>query len=211
MMAAADHGAQAQAPEEQLQARLREFDHRFRNDLQLLASMFVLQLRRTPAGPARDIVEDALARVNAIVAVHRRFDPDLDPDRLDAAALVRELAVETAAARPDVELRLDLAPVSLPGRQAAPFAVIASELMRNGFRHAYPAGPGALQVSLAAEDGRIRLTVCDAGVGLGSGAPPQRGFGVTLVELLARQLRGEFELADAGPGVSAQVRFPEAV
>jgi two-component sensor histidine kinase len=89
-------------------------------------------------------------------------------------------------------------------------AVIAGELVRNGLKHAFPDRSGALKVSLSAADGRVRLAVRDDGVGLDATETSADGFGVVLVELLARQLRGEFELAAATPGVEAVVRFPQA-
>lgn len=203
--------AEALAPAtDDVERRLRELDHRFKNDLQLLTSIFLLQLRRTPQGPQREALEGALARVNAIAAVHRRIDARSDPEWLDAADLVRDLAAEAAAERPDVEVRLELSPTPIPGRQAAPLAVIAGELMRNGLKHAFVGRPGALDVSLSSSEAGVRLTVRDDGDGEGPTGPGRAGFGVTLVELLTRQLRGEVEFIDARPGVEAVVRFPAA-
>lgn len=196
------HGADAER-------RLRELDHRFKNDLQLLASIFMLQIRRTPAGPQRELLAGALARVSAISAVHRRVDGTSDPEWVEAAGLIRELAIEAAVERPDVEVRLNLEPTLVPGRQAAPLAVIAEELMRNGLKHAFPNRPGSLDVSLSSSDDGVRLAVRDDGVGRDLD-PGRSGFGVALVELLTRQLRGDVEFVQAAPGVCAIVRFPMA-
>jgi two-component sensor histidine kinase len=190
--------------------QLRELDHRIKNDLQLIASLFMLQMRRASPGPERDLVRGALDRVNAVLAVHRRMSPGRDMGRMDAAALVREVAEEAfgAVRREDVWPEFDLAPFTIPSRQAAPLALIVGELVRNALRHAYPSQGGRVVVRLAHAAGRVELLVADDGVGGGEDAT--HGFGATLVGLLAQQLRGEFERSDAAPGLRAVVRFPEA-
>ena len=190
--------------------QLRELDHRIKNDLQLIASLFMLQMRRATPGPERDLVRGALDRVNGVLAVHRRINPGQDMGRMDAAALVREVVEEAfgAARREDVRPEFDLAPLTVPSRQAAPLALIAGELLRNALRHAFPDRGGQMAVRLAGQDGTVELSVTDDGVG--RGAEEAGGFGTTLVGLLAQQLRGEFGREDAAPGVRAFVRFPQA-
>lgn len=207
----ASEGAPALAAQlAEAQARLREVDHRVKNDLQLIASVFVLQMRQLPEGPEREIVAGALARVGAVSAVHRRLDVGGDPHRFAAAGLIRDLTEEATTPRRDVEVTLELAPLVLAARQAAPLALIASELIRNGVKHAFPGRAGTIEVALWSADGMVRLSVRDNGVGLPPGAVAPRGFGLTLASLLAKQLRGELEIGAAHPGLRAVVRFPEA-
>lgn len=190
-------------------ARLRELDHRFKNDLQLVASVFLLQVRRAAPGPERDTVRGALERINAVLAVHRHLDPAQDASHMDVAPLVREVVEEAvgAARRDELATDIDLAPLMLPCRQAAPLALIVGELVRNALRHAFPDRAGRITVRLTLGDGRVELSVTDDGVGRLEGSG---GFGATLVGLLTQQLRGEFEWTDAAPGVCALVRFPQA-
>ena len=208
MASTEDHRiAELEAEAARLTARLRELDHRIKNDLQLIASVFVLQTRRTPEGPERELVKSSLARVSAVAAVHRRLDVLGDAARLEVSGLVRDLVEEAVAGarREDVRAELTLEPVTLPARQAAPLAMIIGELVRNALAHGLADRPGRVEVSLGAKAGEVELVVRDDGVGLGD-AP--RGFGLTLTGLLAQQLRGALEVTDAKPGVRATVRFP---
>jgi two-component sensor histidine kinase len=193
-------------------ARLREVDHRMKNDLQLISSIFVLQLRRTPEGPEREVLRGAIERVGAIAAVHRRLDVLDDAQHFEASVLVRDLVEEAIGAVPPdgVRIELDLAPAKAPTRQAAPLALIVGELVRNSLRHAFPERGGVLSVAFGPVDGAIRLRVRDDGVGLPAGQAPPRGFGAALVALLAQQLRGDVEIGPAHPGVAAVVRFPQS-
>src|SRR5665213_1284379 len=166
-----DRIAELEAETERLLARLREVDHRIKNDLQLINSIFVLQQRKTPEGPEREIVRGALDRVGAVSAVHRRLDVMDDPKRFEASDLLRDLAEDAVgnARREDVRLELDLSPVEVATRQAAPLALILGELVRNSLKHAFPGCPGAIRVTFGAEGNLVRLTVQDDGVGLPAG------------------------------------------
>ena len=191
--------------------RLLDVDHRIKNDLQLIASMFLLQLRRLPPGTEREVVRGALERINAVMAVHRRFDAAA-PKQMTLDGLIRDVAQEAlgAAGRDDIRLSLTLEAVSVPSRQAAPIALIVGELIRNALRHPFPDRPGEVDIRLTARDGAVELSVRDNGDGLTDDFEPGCGFGTALVGLLAQQLRGAFEIAPAGPGVRAVVRFPES-
>jgi two-component sensor histidine kinase len=197
---------------ERARQRVRELDHRIKNDLQLISSVFVLQARKLPEGPARDAIRGALERINAVAAVHRRLDVGDDPAHFELSGLIRDVAEEAAGAakRGDVSLSLDLEPVVTPSRQAGPLALITGELVRNAYRHAFPGRAGQVTVHLRKADSGVELAVEDDGVGLPDGAAPA-GFGATLAALLAQQVRGRLEIIDGHPGVRAMVRFPESV
>src|SRR5438128_2296896 len=101
--------AELEAEAARLTQRLREVDHRIKNDLQLINSVFVLQLRKAPEGSEREIVRGALDRVAAVSAAHRRLDVMDDPKHFEASGLVREVAEDAVATaqREDVRLELD--------------------------------------------------------------------------------------------------------
>jgi two-component sensor histidine kinase len=62
-----------------------------------------------------------------------------------------------------------------------------------------------IAVSLAKVDGACILTVSDNGCGMGEA---QHAFGLTIVNLLCRQLRSGLEIDPGAPGVRATVRTP---
>jgi two-component sensor histidine kinase len=203
----------AATPEEALarkDALLHEIDHRVKNNLQLIASLILLQSRRATDEAARGALKTVLDRVTAVATVHRRLFQG-DVLRFDAADFVRDLAGDLAAAagRDDLEIALRLDRVTLPAAAAAPFALVVNELLGNALKHAFPPGRGGgITVSLAVAGDAGVLTVSDDGVGLGDQAP---GFGLTIVRLLCQQLHAELETVDARPGVRTTVTVPTAL
>lgn len=188
-------------------AHLQEMDHRVKNNLQLIASLILLQSRRTTDESARQALKAVLERVNAVATVHRRLFQG-DPLRFDVAAFVRDLIGDMAAAagRDDLEIVVALDQVAIPASSAAAFALVINELLGNALRHAFPDGrSGRISVSLVDRGAACVLIVADDGVGMG-GRPP--GFGSTIVGLLSQQLRAQLEIADTQPGVRATVTVP---
>jgi two-component sensor histidine kinase len=190
-------------------ALLHEVDHRVKNNLQLISSLLQLQSRKIADEPTRQTVRGILERVNAIGAVHRRLFQSGDVQRFDVADFVRDLAGDLAAGarREDIELKLDLEPVSVPASQAAPMALVVNELISNALKHAFPPGRGGvIGISIRSLGERFEITVADDGVGLPPGNP--RGFGLTIVQLLCQQLKAQLSLTDNQPGVRAVVSLP---
>ena len=197
---------------EQKTSLLHEVDHRVKNNLQLISSLLLLQTRRTADEGTRRALRSMLERVGAIATVHRRLFQGGDVQRFDVSDFLRDLANDLAASarRDDLQLRLDLEAVAIPATQAAPLALVANELISNALRHAYPEGQaGVITIRCHRRDGEFDLEVADSGVGL---PPPaeRNGFGLTIAQLLAQQLKARLSLEDAQPGVRAVVTLPTA-
>jgi len=188
-------------------ALLHEVDHRVKNNLQLIASLLVLQCRRESDPAVRAALGAILGRVNAVAVVHRRLFQD-DPLRFDVAAFLGDL-VEDRGGGP-ITLRIETDRADVPTSLAAPLALVVNELLSNALKHAFPDGrAGHIEVSLTRGDNRLRIGIADDGVGIP--ADYVDGFGLGIVRLLCRQLKAEFEMTPANPGTRATLTVPEAL
>lgn len=194
---------------DQKTALLHEVDHRVKNNLQLIASLLLLQTRRTADPQVRAALRGMLERVNAVATVHRRLFQADDVGRFDVAAFVRDLVGDAlgASSRTDIHARLDLERIDIPADKAAPLALLINELLCNALHHAFPDGrPGTIAISVNRENGHFRIEIADDGVGISEHAQP--GFGQTIVKLLSEQLRADCETTDADPGARVVIRLP---
>lgn len=190
--------------------RAREVEHRVKNTLQLISSIVLLQGRRASDDGARQALKAVQQRVAAVSVAHRHVAWSEDAEQVEVAALVREIVSDLAgsAGREGVDIDLDLDGVTIPGRQAAPVALLVSELVGNALRHGYPDDRrGRIQVAVRRSASGFDLTVCDDGVGMPPDAP-KTGFGLTVVQLMTQQLRGRLDTVPSQPGLRLSVSVP---
>lgn len=199
-----------ESPEQALEqhtARQREAEHRVKNTLQLISSIVMLQGRRAGNDAARQALRAVQQRVAAVSVAHRHVTWSDQAEQVELSALIREIVGDLAgsAGREGVAIDLDLDSVSIPGRHGAPLALLVSETVGNALRHAYPAGvDGRIRVGLRRTADGFELQVADDGVGLDP-ASSKAGFGLTVAQLMAQQLRGRLETSAGQPGLRISV------
>jgi len=192
-------------------ALLHEIDHRVSNNLQVISSLMLLKARRTPDGETRTALEGMADRIGALAVAHRLLSGDEEGAGFDLQALVAELLSDLTATLPDGRIRLaaDIAAIPLPASMAAPLALMIHELVANAIRHAYPGGrQGAVAVTALIADSVARLDIRDDGIGLPKEADERAGFGCTLVDMVARQLRGTVQWQPGEPGTRIVIELP---
>jgi PAS domain S-box-containing protein len=188
---------------------LREAEHRIKNSLQLVAGLLRLQAGRVEEPAAREALEAATARVQAVAEAHRalQMSPDLRSVRL--ADMLRELAAGASVQHPGSDIRIE-APdaLALDAERAIPLALILSELVADALRHERAEG-AAHPVRLEAwvEAGRMAVAVADGGIGLPSGSSAGR-LGATVIRALAKQIGAELATESAaGSGTRVTLRL----
>ena len=204
--------AQARTAQQALADRtalLHEVDHRVKNNLQLITSLLVLQTRRTLDSATRTALESMLSRVSAIATVHRRLFQSHDLERFDVATFVRDLMGDLSSDREDVDIQLELERVDIAAAQAAPLALAVNELVDNALKHGLaPGGAGRLTIGVRRLNGHYVIEVCDDGPGLPDSGEFEPGFGLTITNLLAQQLRATLTFESAQPGLRATLKLP---
>ena len=207
--------AQRLAALEESEMLLREVHHRVKNNLQVVSSLL-----RLHSGKVRDpaqlaVFTDCRDRIHAMALIHERLYTTGKFARIEFGGYLAEMVRMTLGANSDastrVRLDLQLDPLEIPLDTAMPLSLIASELVLNALKHAFPgARPGTLTVKLRAGEPQHELVVQDDGPGrpAEAGAEPGNGVGIELVESLTRQIRGERHVT-AGPGGTAvTIRWP---
>ena len=211
----AERTAELRATIEQKTTLLHEVDHRVKNNLQLIASLLLLQTRRVEDTAVKKALGSMLDRVNAVATVHRRLFQSDDVAMFDFAAFLRDLTDDTlgAAGRTDIKVLLDAEPVRVPAALAAPLALVVNELLINAVCHGFPNGRGGeIRLGVRRKHDILRIEIADNGVGMPS-APDSSGaeaigFGLTIVDLLGRQLRAKVDRRNADPGVAVTLELP---
>lgn len=176
-------------------ALLHEVDHRVKNNLQLIASLIMLQSRRTRDPAAQGALRGVLDRVGAISTAHRQLFQAADVDRFEALDFLAELAADR-----DVAFEAaDGAAARIDAAQAAPLALLVNEILSHA----------------AERQGRMKVTRTDAGaLRVCVEGPPaltaDESFSREIVSLMARQLQGTAGLERTGGDSVGWLELPLA-
>jgi two-component sensor histidine kinase len=200
---------------EEKQTLLREVHHRVKNNLQIMVSLFNMQLRTLGDERGRKALEEARARVTALALVHQALYEGDDLRTVDLGdfidGLVRTLvdASGWAGKRVDVSVKVNAEPA--PAALAVPLALFIVEATTNALKHAFPDDrDGSIEI-VVEEDraaSRMRVSIRDDGVGLPA-TPSEGRTGASLMTAFARQLGGVSKMEGApGGGVRVSVDFP---
>ena len=188
----------ALAEREQL---LKEVHHRVKNNMQIISSLIRMQER---VGTSSD---ETIRRVQAMALVHDLIYTQGQFAAVDLAAYTQRL-VETMRSGPGhgIAFKVEASPAEVTLDRAMPVALILSEVVTNAIRHAFKERRGAIEIALAQTGDTVRLRVHDDGFGFNPEVDG-RGFGLQLVENLARQLDASFSF-ERHHGTTFSMTFP---
>ncbi len=152
----------------QKEVLLREVHHRVKNNLQLIASIMNLQMRKSVTPEARQLLRGLQDRVMSLATVHRELYQtsgltDVDAKELLESIVAQVLQIGSGPDRP-IDAQTAFQPIRLSPDQAVPLSLIVTEALTNAMKHAVRSigQPPHLSVSLDhAGPGRAVLTVAN--------------------------------------------------
>jgi PAS domain S-box-containing protein len=175
---------------------LKEIHHRVKNNLNIIISLLNLQSNYVTDEAIIDMFTDSQSRIYTMALIHEQLYGSEDLARLNFADYVGDLVNHlTMSCLPSsgtqIELAINIAPVTLNIETATPCGLILNELVTNAFKHAFLDGrSGTISISLTRHANHLQLMIQDDGVGFAPGIDWQNSptLGLRLVRILARQL-----------------------
>jgi len=194
---------------------LQEVHHRVKNNLQVISSLINMQMRKLEDRSTRDALSECQTRVLAIALIHEKLYQTKDYAHVRFSEYARSLAGNvfhaTGTSPHEVSLELAIEDVPLGIDRAIPCGLVVNELISNALKHGFKdLRRGCVRVELVAvEDGKLRLTVQDDGVGLPEGFDIHKveSMGLQLVCTLAEQLDADL-VVRSDRGAAFQLTFP---
>ncbi len=203
---------------EQKAVLIKEIHHRVKNNLQIVMSLLSLQSSRLKDRSARDAVDQAKLRVNALALVHRMIY-ELDRDGIvDVKPLLEEVAEQQhqglGGDRHRIKLRVDVPSLPTDGDTAIPLTLFAIEALTNALKHGFPESSDGGTITVTLERpaaGQLRLVVEDDGRGVaGPDEAEETSTGTRLMNALAHQVGGHVTIRPReGGGTRVEMTFPE--
>ena len=178
------------------EALLDEMEHRMANSLQIIASIILMRARNVTSEETRLYLNDAHKRVISVAALQKQLRHFAGGGDVDMAPYLSSLCEALSASMIGEDQSISLEVVDGQGSATAPQAeslgLIATELVMNALKHAFPVQMAgrSIRVSYEVDGANWKLSVADNGIGKPDGvfAQAKTGLGTGIVKALAQQL-----------------------
>jgi chemotaxis protein methyltransferase CheR len=191
---------------EQKEVMLDEMRHRIANSLQIIAGIILMKASRVESEETRAHLQDAHKRVISIAAIQEQLHAPGNVGRVEMlpylAGLSTTLSNSMISDNRAVVIKVVGEGGTATSREAESLGLIATELVMNALKHAFPTekSDGRIVIAYDVDGTNWKLSVADNGVGKPDGlfAQSKTGLGTGIVKALAQQLGAKVEtLADA--------------
>jgi len=194
---------------------LREVHHRVKNNMQIIQSLFKLQVRNVDDEKIHRILRDAGNRIRSMSLIHEKLYRSKDLVKINfneyIVNLARDLYQSYRTSTNQIRFRVDCGDISLDINIAIPCGLVINELITNSLKHAFP-GDKSGEINIifkSLDDDRFSLVFSDNGIGIPDEIDFKNtdSFGLHLVNILVEgQLMGEIEL-DRKYGTKFLIKF----
>jgi PAS domain S-box-containing protein len=181
---------------------IQEIHHRVKNNLQVVASLFRLQAKKTKNEEALAILNDAGSRIQAMALIQAKLYHSDSYDKLNFCEYADNLAAHLfqvyAGKAGLIRLEMDFEETRLNIISAIPCGLILNELISNALKHAFPGKKmGLIRIIMKhGPDDLMRITVADNGIGIPENIEFSNtdSLGLQIVHLLIGQLGATINL-----------------
>lgn len=199
---------------EEKEVLLKEIHHRVKNNLAVVSGIMELQAFDEENNRLREKLHDSISRIQTMAAIHELLYQSDSFAHLNFEQTLKKLAnnlLDTFHPRDNVTICYDIQPITLNINQALPMALIANEVITNALKHAFDdQKPGTVYVNIKEEKNHITMQIKDNGHGFSSDEGPAKqreSLGMTLIETLTEQLKGESTYQSNQSGTTFVLKF----
>lgn len=193
---------------------IQEIHHRVKNNLQTVASLLNLQIRRGVSEESKGYLMDSLNRVLSIAAVYEIVlaGDHADEDQVDIVRLSNKIAgmlLQNNATGKSIELNVGNEVIISNSKKAVSIALVVNELVQNSINHAFNnRQTGEIQVQFTQVENQIRLKVRDNGSGIEDKVKHSLGLDIVKM-IIEHDLLGNYSIDSSSKGTTVTVSFPQ--
>jgi two-component sensor histidine kinase len=180
---------------------LREVHHRIKNNMLTMGILLENQAEDFNDPKVRSAFADARSRVEAMSVLYDKLYRSPTQSSVSAQEYLEDLAREILTLIPGgdrIYLRVETDNIELKAGYSFFLGIIINELLTNSVKHAFAGvGQPRIEIGLHTQESQLRLSVEDNGTGLPKDFDfdSVKGFGLSLIKNLAKQLEGTFKVS----------------
>ncbi len=198
---------------ERHQILLKEINHRIKNSLSIIVSLFRMQAKDIGDPLFTERLEEAAHRVQAIARAHERLYQNDDIKHLDIGLYIEQVCRDLGEtdARFDIQIENQHG-IYIDTDRGISLALVVNELITNAAKYAYANDQGGkIWVRVAREnDDVVLVSVRDEGVGLPANFEPStvKGLGMRIITAFSQQLNSQLIVNRRAPGTEFLIAVP---
>jgi two-component sensor histidine kinase len=184
---------------------LRETNHRIKNNLHLVSTLFEIQAKATEDKQYQQFLQETVNRLHSLMLLHDQLYLAHQQEVLSFSTYVDNLIsrLKSTFGVTDIHFKLEIPEIQMSSFAAIHCGLIINELVTNSLKYAFrskkPGEEKIIQVKLEdLGDYDFRLSVCDNGTGMPEEyLESQSGIGLRLIRMLSKQLSGSIEVENS--------------
>ncbi|MEG6511273.1 sensor histidine kinase [Desulforamulus ruminis] len=194
---------------------IKEIHHRVKNNLQTIASLMRLQMRRVKNKEVSAAFQESINRISCIALVHDIISRDTS-ESIELKECLQRIGniLTQSMLSPEQKINIEVrgSAFRIPSDQATPTSIVANELLQNSLKHAFPDQmEGEILVLVEEAEHHIKLVIHDNGKGFPNGFNKETNahLGLQITHALVwESLGGKIKMYnDAGAVV--EIEFPK--
>ncbi|MFO7896152.1 MAG: PAS domain S-box protein [Candidatus Cloacimonadales bacterium] len=191
---------------------LKEVQHRIKNNIASIESLLLLQAASTENSEVKTALQESRARIQSTRVLYEKLLISKDYQEISIKNYTNGLLDSIVAVFSDsknISIQREIMDFSISSKKAIPVGIIINELMTNIFKYAfYNMDEGHIKIEIIKSDNLVILSIKDNGVGIAKriGVNKSPGFGLTIVKMLAQQLKGTYSIKNNN-GTKSVLKF----
>ncbi|MBN1781026.1 PAS domain-containing protein [bacterium] len=177
---------------------LKEAHHRIKNNIASIEALLKMQTQSIADHGMRSMLKDAIGRVQSMRVLYEKLLTGTTYQSHSVREYLESLIDSSALVfwdRTYITIEREIHDFNLDAKQLFPLGIITNELLTNSMKYAFEdRSDGRIRITLNMNGKHITFIVEDNGLGLPRGFDIEKtkGFGLTIVKMLAEQLGGTF-------------------
>lgn len=189
---------------------MHEVHHRVKNNLQLLGSLFELQIRNNPNEQTKQALLDSQHRVTTIATLHSKLYKQNNVMTISLNNYLKELCEDISKALShNCYIQYNLDSVEINVDKCIIIGLITNEIVTNAIKHAFTnENNPKLYVVLKKNENDILLSITDNGKGIDGNMTElsKKSLGLKVITSLSKQLKAELTTTHE-KGLGYMLRF----
>lgn len=181
---------------------LKELHHRVKNNLQIISSLFSLQLNaKTLDVQTKEVFKEAKNRIQSISLVHKKLYQANSFEKLDFKEYLKAFSEDISSTNnSDISINIEMTSKLMSIDTAIPLGLIFNELITNSLKHSKTDNSLKVTIKFIESNSKSTFIYSDNGIGVQDirmMTESTESIGVTLIHLLAEQLNSKIEFKEA--------------